>query len=81
MRFATLVPVTAGAPRGARVRQRGNIVTACVPTTGSSPVRKATLGLSFPEVPGIVPSEPFAVPEMPQAVQLLAMRAVKRCSP
>ncbi len=81
MRFATLVPVTAGAPRGARVRQRGNIVTACVPTTGSSPVRKATLGLSFAEVPGIVPSEPFAVPELPQAVELLAMRAVKRCSP
>ncbi|HUB73891.1 MAG TPA: hypothetical protein VL979_07640 [Solirubrobacteraceae bacterium] len=80
MRFATLVPVSAPPQPGVSIRTRGATVTACVRARGGAPVRKATLTMSFPQVAGIVPAEPFAIPEEPQAMQLVAMRAVRRCS-
>lgn len=82
LRFQTIVPVTVPPQPGVRTRSlSGGILTACVRATGTAPIRKATIALSFPLVPGIVPPEPFAVQEPPQGVQLMAMRAVTHCSP
>lgn len=55
-------------------------VTACVRATGQAPVRRATLQLNAPLLPGITPAEPFAVPEAPQGVQLVAVSASENCS-
>jgi hypothetical protein len=81
LRFRAIVPVTVPPQPGVRARVLpGGELTACVPATGKAPVRKATLTLSFPLVPPIIPKEPFALPEPPQGVQLVGMRAVERCS-
>ncbi len=81
LRFQAIVPVTVPAQRGVRAHTSpGGAIEACVRATGSAPVRKATIALSFPLAPGAVPAEPFALQEPPQGVQLVAMRAVNRCS-
>ena len=81
LRFQTIVPVTVPPQLGVRARlEHGGVLAACVRASGRAPVRKGTIALSFPLVPGIVPAEPFALPEPPQGVQLVAMSAVKRCS-
>jgi hypothetical protein len=82
LRFRATVPVTVPHQPGVQARSKpGGELTACVRATGKAPVRKATIALSFPLVPGIVPAEPFALPEAPQGVQLVAMRAVNNCTP
>lgn len=80
LRFKAIVPVTVPRQPGVRAQSnRGGELTACVRAIGTAPVRKATISLSFPLLPGIAPAEPFAVPEPPQGVQLTAMRAVTHC--
>ncbi len=81
LRFAADVPVTITPQRGVTTRLRDGTLTACVRATGAAPTRKATFGVGFQPVPGGAPTEPFAVPDPPQGVQLLEMRAVTRCSP
>lgn len=81
LRFRAIVPVNVPAQPGVQARIGANgLVTACVRATGAAPLRKGSITLDFPLVPGIVPAEPFAVPEAPQGVQLLAMRAGSSCS-
>jgi hypothetical protein len=81
LRFQTIVPVTVPGQSGVRARfERPGILKACVRATGTAPLRRGTIRLSAPLLPGVVPDEPFAVPEPPQGVQLIAMRAVTRCS-
>jgi hypothetical protein len=82
LRFQAIVPVTVPAQPGVRARKYPNgVISACVRATGEAPVRKSTIALSFPLVPGATPPEPFALQEPPQGVQLVAMRAVSSCSP
>jgi hypothetical protein len=81
LRFKAIVPVTIPPQLGVRAHIGPNgTITACVRATGAAPVRKGTIALSFPLVPGGVPEEPFAEPEPPQGVQLIAMQAVSHCS-
>jgi hypothetical protein len=81
LRFKAIVPVKVPRQPGVRVQfRRHGELAACVRATGTAPIRKATITLSFPLVPGIVPSEPFALPEPPQGVQLVAMQAVNHCA-
>jgi hypothetical protein len=80
LRFQASVPVTVPPQPGVRARMEpGNALTVCVLATGKAPVRKGTVTLSFSLSPGIVPAEPFAVPEPPQGVQLTAMHVGERC--
>jgi hypothetical protein len=80
LRFLASVPVTVPRQPGVstRLEPRG-VLAACVRTIGGPPVRKATITLSFPHTPGLLPAEPYAVSEPPEGVQLVAMRAVRRC--
>jgi hypothetical protein len=81
LRFKAIVPVTVPHQPGVRARLHpGGVLTACVRATGAPPARKATIALSFPLVPGIVPTEPFALQEPPQGVQLVAMHAGGSCT-
>jgi hypothetical protein len=80
LRFAAHVPVTVARQAGVTARLRRGVLSACVRATGAAPTRKATISIGFQPVPGAVPAEPFAVPDPPQGVQLVAMRAVRRCS-
>jgi hypothetical protein len=81
LRFQAIVPVTVPAQPGVRaLTNPDGAISACVRATGSAPVRKGTIALSFPLVPGDIPPEPFALQEPPQGVQLVAMRAVSNCS-
>jgi len=81
LRFQAIAPVTVPHQAGVTARSYpGGALTACVRATGSAPIRKATINLSFSLVAPIVPPEPFALPEPPQGVQLVAMRAVDSCS-
>lgn len=80
LRLHTIVPVAVPAQSGVRTRVVPGELIACIRATGSAPVRRATLALSAPLLPGIVPAEPFANPEPPQGLQLVAMRAVAHCS-
>jgi hypothetical protein len=81
LRFLASVPVTVPSQPGVLTRsERGGVVAACVRTTGSAPLRKATITLSFPHTPGLIPAEPFALPGPAQGVQLVAMRLVRRCA-
>lgn len=81
LRFRTIVPVTVAPQPGIQARsERGGILVACVPSTGTAPVRQATITLSFPPLPGSVPAEPFAAPQPPQGVQMVGMRAITHCS-
>lgn len=81
LRFQASVPVTVPPQHGVQVRSGPNgMLAVCAPTTGRGPVRRSMVALSFPPAPGILPAEPFAVPEPPQGLELTAMRAVSRCS-
>jgi hypothetical protein len=80
LRFLASVPVTVPAQPGVSTRlERGGLLAACVRATGSPPVRKATITLSFPHTPGILLAEPFPIAGPPGGVQLVAIRAVRRC--
>jgi hypothetical protein len=80
LRFLASVPVTVPPQPGVSTRlERGGLLAACVRTAGSAPLRKATITLGFPHTPGIIPAEPFAIPEPQGGVQLVAMRAVRHC--
>jgi hypothetical protein len=80
LRFRTSVPVTVPPQPGVSTRtERAGLLAACVRTTGSAPLRRATITLIFPHTPGIVLAEPFPIPGPPGGVQLVAMRAVRRC--
>ncbi len=81
LRFQTLVPVSVPPQTGVRALVKPGQVTACVRATGVAPVRRASIQLIAPALPGIVPPEPYAPPEPPQGLQLVAMRAVTNCSP
>ena len=78
--FKAIVPVTVPAPGVLAQVDSDGVITACVRATGAPPVRKGSISLNFPLVPGTVPSEPFALQEPPQGIQLVAMRAVSSCS-
>ncbi len=79
--FKAIVPVTIPRQPGVQAQvSPDGVISACVRATGALPVRKGTIALSFPLVPGAIPDEPFALQEPPQGVQLVAMRAVNSCS-
>lgn len=79
--FKAIVPVSIAKQSGVRAQVNPDgVINACVRATEAPPVRKSTIALSFPLVPGAIPDEPFAVQEPPQGVQLVAMRAVSSCS-
>jgi hypothetical protein len=78
--FQTFVSVAIPHQAGVTARVAPGVVTACVRATGSAPVRRGTIQITAALVPGPVPAEPFALPEPPQGVQLVAMRAVAHCS-
>jgi hypothetical protein len=80
LRFQTLVPVTVSRRAGVRTHVAAGVLTACVRARGTAPVRRGTLVLNAPLLPGIVPAEPFALSEPLQGIQLVAMRAVTHCS-
>jgi hypothetical protein len=81
LRFQAIVPAVVPTQPGVRAHTGANgAISACVRATGTPPIRKATIYLTFPQVPGAIPSEPFALQEAPQGVQLVAMRAVSKCS-
>jgi hypothetical protein len=80
LHFRTVVAVTVPRQPGVTVRMAPRSVTACVRATGTAPLRRGTIQLNAPLLPGVVPHEPFAVAEPPQGVQLVAMRAVEHCS-
>jgi hypothetical protein len=81
LRFRAAVPVSIPSQAGVRARIGGNgLVSVCVRAVGSVPLRKASVTLSFPLAPGIVPAEEFAVQEPPQGVQLIGVRAGTSCS-
>ncbi len=80
LRLQASVPVSVPPQPGVQAHPGPNsTLTVCVPTTGVGQVRRSAVTLSFPLAPGIVPPEPFAVPEPPQGLVLTAMRAVRRC--
>jgi hypothetical protein len=82
LRFQAIVPTVVPHQRGVRAHAGANgAISVCVRATGEAPIRKATIYLTFPQVPGGIPPEPFALQEAPQGVQLVAMRAVNSCSP
>jgi hypothetical protein len=81
LRFHYVVPVSVPRQPGVHARLLpGGTLAACVRTTGAAPIRKGTITLAFAPLPGVVPSEPFALSEPPQGVQLTAVRAVSHCS-
>jgi hypothetical protein len=82
MRFQAATPVSVPPQNGVRTRSWSNgVLAACVRATGTAPVRKATIVLSFAHLPMAAPlKEAFAQAEPVQRVQLLAVRAVDRCS-
>ena len=81
VRFRAAVPVSIPGQAGVRSRIGPNgLVSACVRAVGAPPLRKASITLSFPLTPGIIPAEEFAVQEPPQGVQLLGVRAGAGCS-
>jgi hypothetical protein len=80
LRFQTLVPVTVPKQPGVTAHIVPGMITACVQATGIGPVRRATIQLNAPQLPGLIPTEPFALSEPPQGIQLTAMRAVEHCS-
>ncbi len=80
LRLQTFVAVAIPHQAGVTARVTPGLVTACVRAVGTAPVRQGTLILNAALVPGTVPDEPFALPEPPEGVQLVAMRAVEHCS-
>jgi hypothetical protein len=81
LRFKSIVPVSVTHQPGVRSRLLPDgTVAACVRATGAAPLRRASIGLAFAPLPGVIPTEPFGIPEPPRGVQLTAMRAVVHCS-
>ena len=80
--FRLSEPVTVPPQPGVRTLLRGKVLTACVPATGSSPLRIAMLRLSAQPVPGPVPEGLFPPPVPLEGIALTGMRAVAgACSP
>lgn len=81
LRFGTTVPARVSR-RAAGVRARGNEheLAVCVPATGEASARRVTVSLLGTLYAGPIPAEKFAVPEPPQGITLLTMRAVRRCA-
>ena len=78
--FHAAVPVSVPPQQGVRALVGSDgIVTACVRATGIGALRKASIDLTFPAQPGVIPDEEFAVVEPPQGVQITSVRAVRRC--
>lgn len=73
--FHTSVPVTVARQPGMRTLQRGSTLVICIPTSGSPPIRDASVDLLFTPVAGMVPNESFPPPIPPEGVALSAMSA------
>jgi len=58
----------------------GDTYAVCVPATGTAPLRKATVAMTFPVFEGVVSREPYAEQGPPRGVQLLSMRVAPHCS-
>ncbi|HXC45168.1 MAG TPA: hypothetical protein VNU24_01075, partial [Solirubrobacteraceae bacterium] len=58
----------------------GGEFAACIPATGTAPLRTATIGLSFPLLPGVLPAEKFGEEGPPRGVQIQSMYAAASCS-
>jgi hypothetical protein len=54
-------------------------LTACVPATGTAPIRRATLAVSANLFEGARAPEEFGALGPPQGLALVGMRAVSRC--
>jgi hypothetical protein len=79
--FRTQQPTSIPPQMNVHSLQRGNTLIVCLPTTGSAPVRDASLRLITPAI-GTPPLSERFPPTMPQeGVKLMAMRAVEgRCT-
>lgn len=78
--FRTLVPVTVPAQATVTASVTPGEVTACVLARGQSPLRRATIELSAPQLPGVIPHEPYAEAEPAQGIQLVGLQATSHCS-
>lgn len=80
--FKLFVPAKIDSQPGLKIAKLGSATFAvCVPVTGTAPLRKATVTLSFPRLEGVIPRERFGEQGPPRGVQLLSLRAVTRCPP
>ncbi len=79
LRFQTTAPATILSQPGVRARETAHELEVCVQATGTAPVRQASVSISGVLLPGPVPGGKFALPEPPQGITLLAMRAASRC--
>jgi hypothetical protein len=80
LRFQTIAPARTPPQPGVRARSTAHTLTVCVRATGTAPVRSATLELAGTVFRSPEPNEPYAPPEPPRGVELVAMRAVTHCS-
>ncbi|MFZ1994038.1 MAG: hypothetical protein WAU75_08005 [Solirubrobacteraceae bacterium] len=75
-------PVGLVPQRGVTSRDRGKLLGVCIRTTGTAPVRQATLGLSFTPIAGPLPPETYTLPPPAEGVELLSMSAsTSGCTP
>jgi hypothetical protein len=74
--FEQREPVTVPAQRGVSVAHHSNQLTACVPATGTSPYRLATLSMREAALPGPGQTGTYPLPVPLEGVGLIAMRAV-----
>jgi hypothetical protein len=81
LRFQTLAPAEAPPQPDVRSRATAHELTVCVQATGAAPVRRATVSLRGALYQSPLPNERFALPEPPQGIALVSMRAVDRCTP
>jgi hypothetical protein len=81
LRFRTSTKAEIPSRAGVVLHDTEHELSVCVPTTGAAPVRRAGLTLIGTLYAGPTPAEKFALPEPPQGITLLTMRAVGDCVP
>jgi hypothetical protein len=74
--FRASEPMGVAPQNGVHARQQGNTMTACVPATGTPPIREASLQLVAQAMAGPSPPEEFPPPIPLESIALTAMRAV-----
>jgi hypothetical protein len=81
LRLKLIVHARIKSQPGLKIAKLGSDTYAvCVPATGTAPLRKAKVALSFPVLEGVIAQERFGEQGPPQGVQLLSMRAATHCS-
>jgi hypothetical protein len=79
--FVGQEPIALPPQKGVRSQTHGDTLVVCVPTSGSPPIRSATVRITAGDMPGTVPAEEFP-PSVPQeGVALASMHAITgRCT-